>query len=265
VPEVGGEVPGLLRRPCLGWVRGDAGDVQAPGVVFEEHQCVETFAECGVDVEEVRRDDALGLGGEELPPGRPGTARGRVDARVMQDLPDRRAGDPVAEPGQFALDPPVTPPWVLLGEPQHERCDRSSCRWASGASARGVVPLTGHESAMPGEQGARCHREDLRPPPAIHQPGQCGEPEPIRGLIADRTRQLPAKDRVFVPQHEQFGILRCLAASLPRCLAASLPRCLAAQQAPTERTAISGSPCTAETRSPGHALRTVSPSLYQRR
>jgi hypothetical protein len=57
--------------------------------VFEEHQCVEPSTKHGVDVEEVRRDDGLGLGGEELPPGRTGAAGRRVDARVVQDLPDR--------------------------------------------------------------------------------------------------------------------------------------------------------------------------------
>ena len=59
VSEVGGEVPGLLRGPCLCRVCGDAGDVQASGAVFEEGQYVQAFAEHGVDVEAVRRDDAL--------------------------------------------------------------------------------------------------------------------------------------------------------------------------------------------------------------
>ena len=78
---VTGEVPGLLRGPCLGRVGGDAGDVQAPGVVFEECLCLEPCAEHGVDVEEAGRDDALGLGGEELPPGR-ATAACRIRQTV---------------------------------------------------------------------------------------------------------------------------------------------------------------------------------------
>ncbi|WP_179118173.1 hypothetical protein [Saccharothrix sp. ALI-22-I] len=120
MPEVGGEVPGLLRRPLLGWVSGDAGDVKASGAVFEEHQCVQAPAEHGIEVEEVRRDDALGLGGEELPPGRTGAAGCRVDARGMQDLPDRRGGAPVAEPGRLALASSVAPPRILPGEPRCE-------------------------------------------------------------------------------------------------------------------------------------------------
>ncbi|MFI9811355.1 hypothetical protein [Saccharothrix variisporea] len=174
--EVGGEVSGLLCRPLPGRVGGDAGDVQASGVVFEERQRVEACAEHGVEMEEVRCDDALGLGGEELPPGRAATAGCRVDARVVQDLPDGRVGDVVAESGQFALDAPMTPSWVLPGEPQYERVDRRPGRWAPDASPRAVVPLAGHESAVPGEQGARRDREGLLPSATIEQLGQGGEP-----------------------------------------------------------------------------------------
>jgi hypothetical protein len=46
-----------------------AGDVQAAGAVFEERKSVEALAEHGVEVEEVRGDDALGLGGQEPPAG----------------------------------------------------------------------------------------------------------------------------------------------------------------------------------------------------
>jgi cysteine desulfurase len=39
-------------RPLLCRVGGDAGDVQAAGAVFEEDQCVQAFAEHGVEVKE---------------------------------------------------------------------------------------------------------------------------------------------------------------------------------------------------------------------
>ncbi|WP_443216895.1 hypothetical protein [Saccharothrix sp. ALI-22-I] len=214
--EVGGEVPGLLRRPLPGRVGGDAGDVRAPGVVFEERQRVEPLAEHGVEVEEVRRDDALGLDGEELPPRRTGAAWCRVDARSAQNLPDRRGSDAVAEPGWFALDSSVTPTRVLLGKPQHDCSDRRRGWWASGASTRGVVPPSGDEPAVPVEQGAGRDREDPLPSPTVQQPGQDREPEPVRGLVTDLACELPPKDRVLVPQHEQFGVFRRLAAQQHR-------------------------------------------------
>jgi hypothetical protein len=55
-------------RPVLGRVGGDARDVESPCAVFKEYQGVEAFAERGVDVEEVRCDDATGLVGQELFP-----------------------------------------------------------------------------------------------------------------------------------------------------------------------------------------------------
>jgi hypothetical protein len=56
-------------------VGGDAGDVQASGAVFEEYPRVQALAEHSVDVDEVCCDDAVGLVGEELAPGRTGAAR----------------------------------------------------------------------------------------------------------------------------------------------------------------------------------------------
>lgn len=96
--ELAGQVPRLLYRPAPCRMRGDAGDVQAPGAVFEERQCVQTCAEHGVDVEEVRRDDAFGLRGQKLPPGRAASPRCRLDARAAQDLPDRRGAQAMTEP-----------------------------------------------------------------------------------------------------------------------------------------------------------------------
>jgi hypothetical protein len=59
-------------------------------VVFEEDQGVEAFTEGGVDVEEVRGDDAAGLIGQELCPRGTGSAWSGTDAGRVQDLPHRR-------------------------------------------------------------------------------------------------------------------------------------------------------------------------------
>ncbi|MGW4079648.1 hypothetical protein ACWELB_40300 [Streptomyces asiaticus] len=111
------EIPCLLPCPVLCRAGGDPGDVQSPGAVLEEHQRVQSLAERGVDMEEVCRDDALGLRGQELAPGGSCAARCRIDARGMQDLPDRRRSHPMPEPGQLPLDPPVAPPRILPGQP----------------------------------------------------------------------------------------------------------------------------------------------------
>lgn len=63
--EFASEVTGLLCRPGPGRVSGDAGDVR-PTAVLQERHCVPALSENGVHGEEVRGDDPLGLGREEL-------------------------------------------------------------------------------------------------------------------------------------------------------------------------------------------------------
>jgi hypothetical protein len=47
-------------------VSGDAGQVNAATVVLDDEQHIEPTEKDGVDVEEVDRDNRLGLGGQEL-------------------------------------------------------------------------------------------------------------------------------------------------------------------------------------------------------
>jgi hypothetical protein len=54
------------------------------------------------------------LGGEELPPGRPGPPRRGIDVGGVQDLPHRGRGDRVPQPGQLPLDPPMAPSREML-------------------------------------------------------------------------------------------------------------------------------------------------------
>ena len=116
----------MLGGPVAGGVSGDTGGVQTSGGVFEERQCVEPVAQGGVDVEEIDRDDGVGLGGQELSPGRAGAVGCRVDAGGMEDLPDGRGTDTVAESGEFAVDSPVALSGVLAGQAQDELFDRGA-------------------------------------------------------------------------------------------------------------------------------------------
>jgi hypothetical protein len=52
----------------------DAGQVNAPGGVLDDDQGVDAPQEHGVHVHEVDCQDAAGLGGQELLPGRAGAA-----------------------------------------------------------------------------------------------------------------------------------------------------------------------------------------------
>ena len=68
--EVHQQVPGLLGRPGPVRVGGDAQDVHAPGLDLHHEQDVDALEQDGVDMEEIARQHAGGLGGQELPPGR---------------------------------------------------------------------------------------------------------------------------------------------------------------------------------------------------
>jgi hypothetical protein len=133
-------------------VGGDADDVDLAGGDLEEEQDVDPFQEHGVDGEEVAGQDGVGLGSEELPPGRPAAARCGIDTGLVQDLPDGTGRCLVPETDEFALYPTMPPGRVLRSEAQDQvadlpadgwpgrvaRADRSSVwRSAAGASAAG--------------------------------------------------------------------------------------------------------------------------------
>jgi hypothetical protein len=75
VAEVHQEVAGLLGCPRPGGMQGDSEDADAPGGVLDHGQDISLGAIEQVSHEEVARQDRLGLGAQELRPGRPGSAR----------------------------------------------------------------------------------------------------------------------------------------------------------------------------------------------
>jgi hypothetical protein len=87
VVEVHEQVAGLLGQPGSRRVRSDAQDVYPAGGVLDDEERVQPVQRDRVEMEQVARDDRLGLRVEELGPGRPGAPRRRVDARRVEDLP----------------------------------------------------------------------------------------------------------------------------------------------------------------------------------
>jgi hypothetical protein len=143
---------------------------------------------------------------QELLPGRARAAERGTDPGVVQDLPHRRGRDPVAEPDQLALHPPVPPRGVLRRDADHELADRSRRRRPPGTPAARVVPLARDQPTVPGEHRRRGHRKHLTPPAAGNQSRQRREPQPVARLITDPAN-LAAQDSVLVPEHQQFGVL----------------------------------------------------------
>jgi hypothetical protein len=60
---------------------------------------------------------------------------------------------------------------------------------------------------VPAPDRGGCDWDDLRPPAAVHQPGQRREPEPAGMIPPQPACQLTAQHLVLVTQHQQPGIL----------------------------------------------------------
>ena len=68
-------------------MRRDAEDPDAPGREFYHGQYAGLGAVEQVNREQVAREDGVGLGAQELRPGRPGPVPGGIDAVDLENLP----------------------------------------------------------------------------------------------------------------------------------------------------------------------------------
>src|SRR6476620_8836694 len=134
---------------------GYAQDVQVAVADLECEQDVEPPQRYrAVDMEEVDREHAGGLGAQELPPAGVGVPhRRRRDAVALEDPPDRRGTDPMAELEQLALDPLVSPGRVVRRHPHDQRREPVVDRWPSGKIR--VGPPAAYEAAMPAQDRVR--------------------------------------------------------------------------------------------------------------
>lgn len=130
-------------------------------------------------MQEVGGDDAVGLVGEELAPGRAGALRGRGDSGGMKDFPGCGWGDRVAEAGEFASYSPVAPAVVFAGRGQDEPLVGRGDGWAAGATVLGEGPSAFDELPMPAQQCGRGDCEVFAPSPAWDQSRQHGWPDPL--------------------------------------------------------------------------------------
>jgi hypothetical protein len=145
--------------------RNTVSNVYPPGGDLGEEQYVDAGHADRVDVQEVAGEDALGLRGEELGPG--------------------RSGDAAAAPGR-----------VVAGQPQHQLPHLCGDGWATGAPCR-IGPSLSYEVAVPAKQGGRGDQE-RRPPHPWQQPGQTGQHRPV-GWFQVQPPHLAAQHRNLVP------------------------------------------------------------------
>ncbi|MFN2383152.1 MAG: hypothetical protein ABR559_02685, partial [Gemmatimonadota bacterium] len=94
-----------MRHPLGRRLRRTAGQAHTSRAELDEKQDVDGLEEQGLDREEVAGQDLVAVAGEELPPGTaPAPPLGcRWQAVTLEDGPDGRVGDAMAELGQLAL------------------------------------------------------------------------------------------------------------------------------------------------------------------
>jgi hypothetical protein len=118
-------------------VRGGAENTDAPASVVDGSEDVLALSGEGDGLDEVHRQDRLGLGAQEASPrdGRP--LRGWVNAIGLEDLPHGGGSDLDAGEDEFAVDAPVAPGGVLGCQAEDEAADRGeSARTPRSASRR---------------------------------------------------------------------------------------------------------------------------------
>jgi len=111
--EISCEVAGDLGDKRAGRMIGDTEDVDHPTLELNHEKHIELVETDRVHDEEVSGQDALGLGGEELLPGR-STARSWSETVAAKDPADRARGHADSEPAQLALDADTSPAGEML-------------------------------------------------------------------------------------------------------------------------------------------------------
>jgi hypothetical protein len=212
ITQIQDQVAGLLGGPLTGRVRRNAEDVHPAGHHLHHHQDVQAPQRNRVDVKEVGREQPGRLRPQERPPTRVATARCRAKTRTGEDPPNGTGADPIAQAEELTLNSPMSPSWILPGEPDDQRFDLVADRWT--ARPVRIRPMLLDESAMPRQHGARGN-ETMLSHPSGQQPGQRGQHRPIRPRQI-RPADLAAQNCDLVTQNEQLHGLRRVASHEPR-------------------------------------------------
>ena len=141
------QVAGLLGHPRPGRMRCDTEDPDPARVVLDHEEHVQPLEGDGLDVEEVAGHDALGLGCQELLPGRARPSRRWVQSRGVEDRPPRRGRDLVAEDGELTVHPAIAPRRVLPGEACHQR-PKTRPRRRPSRPRPASGPAAGHQTTV---------------------------------------------------------------------------------------------------------------------
>ena len=158
--EIHDQVAGLLGGQRPGGMQSDPEDADAPGGVLDHGQDVSLGAVQQARGEEIARQDRLGLGAQELQPGKVCSSRRGVDPGVLQDFPHGRRCYFHSQAGDLAVDPAVSSVRVLAGQPEGQGPDVPASVRSAGLAANGPGgPAAANDVAVPAQDRVRGDQE----------------------------------------------------------------------------------------------------------
>jgi hypothetical protein len=204
--EISGEVAGNLGDEGPARMIGDTEDVHHSVFELNDEQHIELVETDRVHDEEVGSQDALGLGGDELLPGR-STARSWSEPAAAKDPADRARGDADRKPTELTLNADTPPAAVLPAETDDELdeliVERGTPRASQGSP---TLPLATRELPVPAKQGLG-RDEETTPAPPWKYSAERSEDRSVCGSVADAAMELPLQHPDLVAQHHQLDVL----------------------------------------------------------
>jgi hypothetical protein len=185
---------------------GDPEEVHHSAPELDDEQRIELGELDGVHDEEVGSQDALGLGGEELLPGR-STARSWSEPVTAKDPADRACRDADPEPAKLALNADTSPAAVLPTEADDELDDLIT-KWRTSRTSLGspTFPLASRELPVPAKQGLG-RDEKTTPAPPWKYSAERSKDRSVCGSVAHAAMELPLEQADLVAKHHQLDVL----------------------------------------------------------
>ena len=181
-------------------------DVDCAALELDYEQHIELAENDRVHDEEVGSQDALGLGGGELFPGR-STARSWSEPVASKDPADRACRDADPEPAKLTLNAYTTPAAVLPAESDDELDDLIT-KWRTSRTSLGspTFPLASRELPVPAKQGLG-RDEEATPAPPWKKSAERSKARSVRGPVAHAAMELPLEQADLVAKHHQLDVL----------------------------------------------------------
>jgi hypothetical protein len=179
-------------------------DYAALELNHEKH--IELVENDRVHDEEVGGQDALGLGGGELLPGR-STARSWSEPVASKYPADRACRDADPEPAKLTLNADTTPAAVLPAESDDELDDLIT-KWRTSRASLGspTFPLASRELPVPAKQSLG-RDEEATPAPPWKKSAERSQDRSVCGSVADAAMELPLEQTDLVAKHHQLDVL----------------------------------------------------------